>query len=292
MMRNSHILVMAFFTFAFSALGSAKTSPKKVPASWNQDNRKSQKPDPSSVHKASPWQYAFGGSVNLPELVAFEGFVFWKKFFAMRGFLTPPIPFKIRVEVPADAISAKNGIGVAHPAYTANFNATYGEHIGFDIVHFPYGKSFYFGAGVALRNMRIKGSANSALLLCSHAEVAQEPPCPNEDTRYLTDSKIDISADLKSHSYMARLSGGALWHIGNSGYFHFQFGLAKPFMVKQSANVDANVEAPGASEQVKGALSDVKREKERELESKAVGEMSPVSNKTLPIIGLSIGIRL
>ena len=70
-------------------------------------------------------------------------------------------------------------------------------------------------------------------------------------------------------------------------------GYTKPLRIRRDVAVETTVDGPSSSDQeVSGAIAEVKREREIELEKKATQEMRPVEEKPLPIFGIAAGIRL
>lgn len=247
--------------------------------------------------KNRPWyipRAAAGIGLNVPELLPVEGWLFFGKYFALRGFYSPELPFNIRVEMPADVISTKKGIGVANPDFTINLKAHYGPQYGIDALVFPFGGSFFIAGGAAQRRMRLVGSAKSSILICSIIEVAKEPPCPDPEASLHPDTKLQIAADARTTALLFRGMVGFLWDVGDWAYFSIQAGATRPTQVRRQIKVVAGLDFPssdGSDEEITGALAQVKVEREADLERKAIKEMRPVDSKLLPILGLSTGIR-
>lgn len=230
--------------------------------------------------------------LNVPELVPFEGYLFFGRYVSLRAFCTPPLPFNIRIEMPADVISTSRGVGVANPDFTIRLKATYGAHYGLEMLTFPFGGSFFVAAGVAHRRMRLVGDAKSPILVCSLIEAAKDPPCGDPGARIETQTEIELRADVETTALLSRFGIGGYWHVGSVGYFMTNLGATRPISIKRRVNVEANLETPaGTDDEVSGALAQVKTEKEADLEDKAVGEMRPVDEKTLPIFGIAAGVR-
>jgi hypothetical protein len=241
-----------------------------------------------------PWyepRAALGVGLNVPEVLPFEGFLFFGRYFGLRLFFTPQLPLNIRIEMPSDVISTKKGIGVANPDFTIRMKAYYGPNYGAEALVFPFGGSFFIGAGASYRKLRLVGSAKSPILICSLIEAAKEPPCGDADAAIKTETQLELKADATTAAVLARGGLGWFWHVGRSAYLMFNAGLTKPTRISRSVSVEANVDSPGDDDDVSGALSAVKAEREADLEDKALKEIRPVEEKTLPILGLSAGIR-
>ena len=269
--------------------------PDEVQAGTNQRNR-----GPSERYrrkKGRPWylpRAALGVGLNVPELVPVEAWLFFGKYFAIRGFYAPQLPFNIRVEMPSDVISTKKGVGVANPDFTINLKAHYGPHYGLEAMVFPFGGSFFIGGGAAHRTMRLVGSAKSSILICSLIEVAKEPPCPDPDARLHPDTKLQVAADARTTALLVRGAIGFFWDVSDWAYFTLQAGATRPSQIRRRVKVTTGLDFPngdGADDDITGALALVKTEREAELERKAIKEMRPVDSKLLPILGLSTGIR-
>jgi hypothetical protein len=77
------------------------------------------------------------------------------------------------------------------------------------------------------------------------------------------------------------------------GYLNFIVGLTSPLGVKRNSKVLATLETPAlADSEITGALAEIKKEKEVDLEKKALRELRPVDERVLPLIGLTMGVRL
>jgi len=236
-------------------------------------------------------QVYVGAGLNLPELMTFETWFAFGKYFALRAFYTPLIPLNIRVEMPTDVMSAKKGLAVVNPDFTIKLRLDYGPHYGLETIAFPFGNSFFISAGASYRKMRLVGRAKSPFYICSVIEAAKEPPCGNEDARIQTSTELELEVDAVSTAILYRGSFGWLWHVGASGYLAFDAGLTKPTGIKRSVDVTANVDSPGTEndDDYVGALAAVKEERQNDMEDKALTEMRPTEEKALPIIGLSVG---
>jgi hypothetical protein len=272
-----------------------------IPPSWQVDNhelypkQKGQRGQ-KGRRSAREWYqpaFALGIGASLPEVLPIEGYAFFGRYFALRLFYTPPIPFNIRVEMPSDVISTKKGIGVANPDFTIRLRAIYGAHYGAEALVFPFAGSFFLSSGVSHRRMRLSGSAKSPILVCSLVEAAAEPPCADPEARIETATEIELKAKAETTALLMRASLGWFWHIGSAGYLSFSAGATKPTRIRSNVEVEANLDTPAEVDpDIEGALAEVKAEREADLRDKAFKEMRPVEEKMLPIIALSAGIRL
>lgn len=288
------------FLFLFTAacslsnLALAKPDSKKKPPNlWLDDlDHPAKKNKKTSKYLDYEPKFSFGLGANLPEIFPFESHIFLGPYVALRLFYTPPLPKKIRVEMPSDVISAKNGLAVVNPDITIPLELTYGPHYGIEGYIFPFGGSFFVGGGVSFRKIRLKGDAKSPIKLCSVIEALKEPPCGNDDTAITTKLQLELSADAVTSASLVRTAAGWYWLVGDSFYFTTSFGLARPTGIKRSMTVVASVDAPGAaSEVLEDALVAYKKEKEAEMEQKALKEIQPVEERILPILGVSFGLR-
>lgn len=236
-------------------------------------------------------RFALGMGFNVPELTPFEGFVTFGTWWGLRLFYTPPLPFNIRIEMPSDVLSTKNGVAVANPDFTIKMKAVYGPQYGFELLGFPLGGSFFMGAGASYRQMTVHGSAKSPVLICSVIEAQKEPPCPDPKARLQTDTQLALDANVETDAILSRVVLGWFWHVGSAGYFSLATGATRPAQIHRDVKVTATVDSPGANDDINGALAEVKAEKERDLERKATKEMRPVDEKILPILGISAGVR-
>jgi hypothetical protein len=291
---------LIFLTFAASAataqdFGSFADDNESIPPSWRTDDSYT-RDTPKRKKKQSSWyvpRVAMGAGLNVPELLPFEAYFMFGRHFAIRTFYTPVLPFNIRIEMPADVISTKKGIGVANPDFTIRMKAEYGAHYGAEAMLFPFGKSFFLSAGASHRRMRLTGSAQSPILVCSLIEAAKDPPCADPDARLQTQTELRIAADATTTALLGRAALGGFWHVGSFGYFMMNVGYTKPFHIRRHVRVTTDVDGPSSDDpEVTGAIAAVKAERETELEQKALAEMRPVEEKPLPIFGIAAGIRL
>lgn len=277
--------------------GTFADDDKDIPPSWRADDKNLYQDTPQKNRKTSAVWYkpriAIGAGLNVPELLPFEAYFLFGKYFGIRTFYTPVLPFNIRVEMPADVISTKKGIGVANPDFTIRMRAEYGAHYGAEAMYFLFGKSFFLAAGASHRRMRLTGNASSPILVCSIIEAAKDPPCADPDARLQTQSQLEISADATTTALLGRGALGGFWHVGRFGYFMMNVGYTKPLRIRRNVEVVTNVNGPSSTdEEISGAIAEVKAEREEELERKALQEMQPVEERPLPIFGIAAGIRL
>jgi hypothetical protein len=237
--------------------------------------------------------FALGFGAGFPTLLSVEGYGFVGRYLALRGFFMPPIPFGIRVELPSDVISAKQGLAVANPPFDVNFKGRYGSSYGADIMLFPFAGSFFVGAGLSERRLRLEGNADSGILACSVIEAAKEPPCGDKNARIETQTRLAIKADLTTASMVNSLGAGWFVRFWDSAYMTFQFGYAKPWNIDRRVSVSATLDSPSSTPtEITGALADIRTEKEDEMRTKVLQEIKNYDEKGQPILGLSFGMRL
>lgn len=279
------------------ALGQStdETGYSDLPASWETSSGVGHSRRRIKKKKKREWwmpQFAIGAGLNVPEFVPIESYLFFGKYFAIRGFYTPPLPFNIRVEMPSDVISTQNGVGVANPDFEIRFKMRYGPHYGFEGLFFPTGKSFFIGGGASFRQVELDGEAKSPVYVCSLVEAYKEPPCGDPSARLQTETEIDIKAQAVSAAHLARASTGWMWDVGRTGYTTLYAGYSRPFRVKSNVNVQVDLDSPGSSdEELSGALGALREEKEQDLRGKALKEIEPSTAKGIPIVGFSLGVR-
>ncbi len=277
---------------SLAANAPKKSGTKTLPPSWKVSPQKTSPP----TRRKPPWyvpKVTLGTGLNFPEIIPIEATLLFGDHWGLRFFWSPPLPFKARVDMPSDVISTKKGLGVANPEFTINLDARYGPQMGFETMVFPGGGSFYMAGGLSTRSMTLAGVAQSRVLVCSLIEAAKDPPCGNPDARLETQTELKIKAEVSSTATLARAAVGSFWHIGEVGYLNFMLGFTSPLGVKRSSNVVATLETPAlADSEITGALAEIKKEKEVDLEKKALRELRPVDERILPLIGLTMGVRL
>jgi len=236
---------------------------------------------------------AFGVGVNIPEVLPLDAHLVFGRWFRLRFFYGPPMPFKARVEMPSDLISAKNGVAVANPDFVIRMNAVYGPSYGVEAMVFPFVNSFFIAGGISARSFQLSGTAKSGVLVCSEIEAAKEPPCGDPSARLTTRTELVVTAKAKTSSNLLRLSTGWLWQIADSGFFSVYAGAARPVGIRRKVSVTTGIDSHGGegNEAISGALAQLKVDKESELESKALKEMAPYDEKTVPILGIGGGIQ-
>jgi hypothetical protein len=279
--------------------GVARAAPPQgIPPAWRTDDAgeapETTKRSLPKRFSPRPWylpRVAVGVGLNFPELLPLEMHLTFGKYVGLHMFYTPPLPVNIRVEMPADVLSSKNGIAVANPDFTIRARAVFGPQYGAELLGYPFGGSFFLAAGASYRKMELKGSARSGVLVCSVIEAQKEPPCPDPDARLTTDTKLQLDVDAVTSAVLTRASLGWFWHVGSFGYVTLAGGATKPNRINRNVKVTATVDSPGNDDTVSGALAEVKREKEADLQKKAIKEMRPVDEKVLPILGISAGVR-
>jgi hypothetical protein len=276
-----------------SALAASRKRRDTVPPAWRPGApAEPAEDDAGAPALGMPYHFAVGPFVNIPEITGLEGWGFLGRYLGVRAFVTPPIPFKVRVEMPSDVISTKQQIGIANPDFEVRFHGVYGPNYGLEGMVFPFGGSFFLDFGVSHRTMRLSGSTQSAILICSLLEAAKEPPCPDPEARLKTGTELRLRADATVSALLLRTGAGWFWEVGRHAYFTFSGGLTRPTHVTKSVDIHADVEAPTVDQpEITGALADVRAEREKDLNDKALREMRPVAEKALPIVGVSAGWR-
>lgn len=236
-------------------------------------------------------KFGLGMGTGIPELGLFEGFVRFGSYLGLRLYAMPVLPFNIRIEMPADVISTKKGIGVANPDYTIHLKALYGPQVGMDGQIFPFKGAFHIFFGLGYQKFVLTGTTRSGVLICSIFDAAKDPPCGNATSALKTRSELELDARLDSHSFVGRGGLGWQWIFFDTVYMRLVLGMAQPLAVHSDVKVQANIIAPGyeSDEILQGALGEVKAAKEAEMQEKARAEVRPYLEKRLPLLGLSLG---
>ena len=224
---------------------------------------------------------ALGFGLDIPEFYPVEGFLLINRWVALRAFYVWPIPFNVRVEMPADVIS-KKGIIVEHPDLVVNFKALYGPQYGLEGLVFPWGGGFHVFAGASYRRLSLKGGVTSGLILRS------EPNGPPLETN----SSVRLYADASTAQYVLRGGVGYLLLSPMGIYFNVFLGYSKPYKAFSHIDVQGDVLNQKATNQedVRAALDELKAVKEAEMEDKALTAMRPAEKLSLPIVGFSFGV--
>lgn len=275
MISKAYILLICFLTLPSVSHGKAKKIKGKSSFNTGYGNKKKSK----NRRRA----FSIGAGLNFPDIFPIESHWLISRKWAVTGFVVPKIPFNIRVEMPSDQISSKDGVIIEHPAFNVNFKAEYGPQIGIGTKFFPTARSFYLLGGLSYRSLSLDGSVSSSLILRTEAAPGFE-----------TNSIFNIFAKSTTTQYVGRFGVGFHWRILNRGYIDLNLvGATLPASSKSNAQVSANVTNPKAPTQEEGeALKEFKAEKETEMEEKAIKSLDPLDRQVLPLIGLTIGIYI
>jgi hypothetical protein len=272
------------------------TMPTSSATSEDKSRNRKDLRDTAEVRKEDRWylpELAFGVGLGIPEIIPLEGYAFFGRHLAIRAFFTPSLPFNIRVEVPSDVISAKQGLAVANPDFTAQFKGSYGATYGASLLYFPFGGSFFVGGGISQRRLKLAGDASAPVLVCSIIEAAKEPPCGDPSARIETKTRLALEADVSTTSLINTIETGWFARIGGSGYLTARFGFALPWGINRTSTINATLDGPSSTpDDISGALADIRTEKEAEMRKKVLQEIRPLDEKGLPIVAFGAGIRL
>lgn len=278
-MTYIQVLILLLALGATQVAAAAPTN-KKAPTTnpaWDSDVVR---PSRMAALPPKPRPFALGVSGQVPEFGAIDAY--WRpiRFMMVRGFFMPPVRFNVRVELPEDQLGAKAGIVVENPAVDVNFKAVYGPSYGVELMFFPLPMGLYVGGGVSHRKLTLKGGGQTPLNIRSELG----------GNAITTRTEFGLSADAETTSWLARGNLGWFWQTTSGVYVNLGAGIAKPFGSKKSIDVRGIVDSPsGSSADVQGALAIFKDSKADELESKALAEMQPAIEKTLPIATLGLG---
>lgn len=237
----------------------------------------------SRTNRPSKPRYGFGLGVNLPDLVPFSFRYRQSRFWSLKVFLVPTIPFNIKVEMPEDRISSKNGIVLSHPEYEVNFEANYGPQYGMELIINPFGGNFYLGAGLSFRKLAISGGISSPLSLSVQGS----------DSTISTNSIFSIDAAASTSQYVLRLSTGLHWNLFGGYFINIGIGITKPYKANSSfSSTSAIINPRSPTQRISDALLEFKNQEDLKMKEKALEAMIPVEKLVLPIIGLEIGIYI
>jgi hypothetical protein len=227
-----------------------------------------------------PYQQGVGVGLDLPDVFPVE-YVGWYEYFGWRAFVSAPYSFNVRVEMPDDVLSNAKGIEVSHDALDFTLKATYGSNYGMEVFAFPFGGSFFGAAGVSYRQFRLRGEVLAPL----HIRVQ------GSEYRATTKTEFGARADAKTEALLARVQMGWIFRVLDQGYAKISLlGVAKPIFSRSTVIADAIIDAPGEeNDDVAGALFELKKLKEDEMQGKALQEIRPVESKLMPVIGVTVG---
>lgn len=233
--------------------------------------RRNKKAKKESVH-------SIGLGLSIPDIFPLEYTYKISSKFDFQAFIVPPLPFNIRVELPRDQISSSKGFTIDQPELDIELKAVYGPQFGVGARWKPFASGFYTSLGLGYRKLRIKGSAQSPLII-SYTGVETE-----------TRTEFGVNVDAVTESLLLRVAIGWRWEFHSRQFLDFKFlGIGIPNVTQNTANVGTFIDAPGDNDDVDGALADLADEKEIELKDKALTEMDPATSQALPILSLSFG---
>jgi len=234
-----------------------------------------------NAKKTIPYQQGVGVGLDIPEIFPVE-YVGWHEYFGWRAFWSAPYDFNVRVEMPDDVISNSKGIEISHDALDFTLKATYGSNYGAEAFVFPFGGSFFTAAGLSYRQFRLRGEVQAPL----HIRVQ------GSEYRATTKTEFGARADARTEAWLARLQFGWIFRLFDRGYTKISLvGVARPISSHSTVEADAIIDAPGEeNDDVAGALFELKKLKEKEMQAKALQEIKPVESKLMPVIGMTVGL--
>jgi hypothetical protein len=200
-----------------------------------------------------------------------------------------PIPVNVDVEMPSDVIKSdsQKSLAVAYPAFNARFDVTWGPHAYGGVIWHPFGGTWYTSVAAGFRYLKLSGQAATPLRICSIIEAAKEPPCGNDQAALQTRNSIALEAEITVTSLFSRFATG--WNIPISSSFQglIEAGLLVPLQNTIKTSVSANIVSPdGTPEELSGALADLRSKSQKDLENKALKEITPVIEKPLPVLAI------
>lgn len=293
-MKIKRLLLILVALNAGTAFGEIERL-KKVPPAWKVPSKKSEEHAKVTETSASEWfipRFGLGMGLNFPDIVPFDGMLFFGKYVALRFFWAPPVPVNVLVEMPTDKLTSFNkNVGFAYPATDIKFKASYGPQYGIETFVFPSGGAFFVAGGASIRRFSIKGHAQSPIYICSMSEYEKDPPCGDEKLRIQTRTELSIQAQTDSFATFLRGSIGGLWNIGSHFYLIASLGVAKPLTTKRNMNVHAGLVLPGSDlgDEINQGLADMRAQQEAAMEKKALEVIKPYDAQTLPAIGVTGG---
>ena len=287
----------SFAQYAPSALppnwdhgGTAKIGRGHMDASGN-DHHSTALTDSS---EQAPW-WSLGIGAGVPDLARLEFHArpwSWGSLFATAA---PGWPFNITVEMPSDVIKAdtSKGLATAYPAFNSDFKATWGPHITLGGAWHPLGGAWNLSTAAVYRELRLTGSAQSPVRVCSIIEAAKEPPCGDNQAALQTRNELQVTADVRVQTLALKVATGWLWELGENFLVSFELGVFRPISTKMTTNVDAYIVTPdGVPEELSGALADLRDSADRDIKSKADEAIRPLAERTIPVLSLGLSYRI
>ena len=284
-------MIISLYLAPALALGSGLDYSTTSPRRSTHENESKERQHPGS-HTArggeendrhSPYSWGMGMGVNFPDIIPIFAHLRYKRSLDFKLFVTPPVPFKIRVDMPDDAIKTKKGspVIIRTPAVEIVFNAIYGPQYGLDMTYYPFDGAFFVGMGASFRSLELKGDVESNVNITT------------TDGSYTGDSftKLYLAADAKTSQSVIRGMAGWRWTMFNDGYFAFLLGYTVPYHHYSTIKIDSDLRtgSPHIDETINAALADLKAQKESEMESQSLKAMKPVERLALPLIGMEWG---
>jgi hypothetical protein len=239
-------------------------------------------------------RHTLGAFGSIPELARLDYRYSLSPFWGLTVGASAPMPVQIDIDMPSDVIKADASIGlaVAHPAFNIKFDIDWGPHVYAGAIWHPFGGTWYSSAAVGVRSIRILGHAASPLRICSLVEAAKEPPCGNDAAAIQTRNSISLTADIKLLSYTVRAATGWLLPLTPAWVLLAEAGLFAPLSTKENTKVLSELVSPdGNSEDLFGALAELRSKSEVDLTAKAKSELTTYTKKTLPVLGVGLAYR-
>lgn len=302
--------IFSFMAYENSVFAASNSTSQGLPPHWQaggraklktmprttMEQRQETESDETQSESRIPYKpFSLSVALSTPELLRFDAKYQPSRFFSLRLAVGPGWPFKITVEMPSDVIQADktNTLAAAYPAFNADFDATWGPHILATANVHPFGGAWFLSLGGGFRQLTLKGSAESALRVCTISEAAKDPPCGNDQASLQTRNRLRVEAKAVLNSTLIQVGSGWQWQPGDRWEILLAGGIVRPIKTTPTINATADIVAPdGTPQEVSGSLSELKKKSEADLSDKAEHELRNFADMTLPVVTFGIGYRL
>lgn len=244
---------------------------------------------PPKVEREGPQVWSrprvdISGHVSLPEAWGLEILIqpmpqlgFWFAY-------APALPLRVNYLVPGRRLVEASGVAIRSPDLSIPFDLEFGPHRGGGISYFPFAGAFYLSLGFQRRSLRIAGEVDSQLLFADETGQSASNSLFHAEVRSQTEQRI------------LRLSLGHRWSFWSERLsFGWYLGFSRPMVSHSEVKAEVRVLNPQASDPSEGvapSLNEAETLQAEHMQGKAKDFLGKYEWRTLPLLGLSLGLKI
>lgn len=224
------------------------------------------------------------GTISVPESWGFELAIQPLPWGAFWFAYSPELPLRINYQVPGRRLVKSESLEIRSPDFTVPFDLNFGPHRAGGITYYPFKGAFFISLGYQRRTLTISGDVQSQLLFTQGVEQIE------------SNTLFEARVDSRTEQRLIRFSLGHRWSIFEDqltiGWF---MGLSKPSSSRSEVHAFVQARNPQASNPEEGqvaSLSEAETQQARHMEEKANAFLDRYQGRVLPLLGLSLGVRL